>query len=547
MRVRVLLFAVTILVVVCSPVGRRSRGGDHVVGIDPPSALARKVDQLIDAQLIDERAAPLASESAFIRRVTLDLAGRIPTVGELTRFRESERLDKRAELVQSLIDSPDFDFHQRNELDLLLLRRIKRDEPWREYLYEAVRDGRTWDQMFREIMMPDVVKPDDLRPAAYLVSRVDSLDTMTNDSSILWFGVNVACAKCHDHPLVDDWKQSHYYGMASFFKRTFRTRKGTLGERFDGRVKYETTGGESRESQFMFLSGATIQEPELGLDDETLKAYQESIKKAEREDNAEAPPAPKFRPREQLVSLALHDDSGFFAKNIANRLWARMFGRGLVHPLDQIHTENPASHPELLELLADDLHRHGYDLKRLLHAIALTDAYARQMSDNSGRPGDPSLFASALPRALTPYQLALSFRIATSSPNDVRGLNLEDDWPKRRSEFERQTESIANRFEIPDEDFQVSVEEALWMSNNAQVQNDYLNAGSNRLVGYLRQIADDEQLIRSACRSILSREPETEEMESIAAYLNDHHERRDDAIGHIVWALLTSPEFRFNH
>jgi hypothetical protein len=518
----------------------------HVDAGDRPRDIARQIDEHVNRQLSGPQTS-LITESAFIRRVTLDLAGRIPTVAELEAFRESESLNKRAELVQRLIDSPDFAFHQRNQIDTLLLRRLEHNDQWRGYLLEAAQQNRPWDQLFREVMLPEQ-QADDTRPAMFLRKRLGNLDTAANDSSIIWFGVNVACAKCHDHPLVDDWKQAHYYGMASFFKRTFQTRKGSVGERFDGRVKYNTTEGEEFEADFMFLTGTKVDEPELDLDEKSLKEYREAIKQAEKDDKADPPPRPEFSPRAQLVDLALADaDQEFFARNIANRIWARMFGRGLVHPLDQMHSENPPSHPELLALLAEDLKTHGYNLKRLLQAIALSDTYARPLHrEADGEAPLADTFANAVPRPLSPHQLSLSLKIATSSPLQRTGLAGEDDWAKRRDELERQSEGVARQIDIPDDGFQVPVTEALWFSNNAQVQNDYLNAGGDRLVGYLEKIESDEQLVLRATQAVLSRDPHAEEQSAMMQYLNSKSDRRVEAIRQIVWALLSSPEFRFN-
>lgn len=518
-------------------------GATNLNGGDTPRDLARRIDQ----QLSGDSHAGLLSETGFIRRVTLDLAGRIPSVAELQAFEQSSSLDKRAELVGRLIDSADFAFHQRNELDTLLLRRLTHNNSWREYLLEAAQQNRSWDTIFREVMTPEEACADDPRPVAFLAERVRDLDAMTNDSSILWFGVNVACAKCHDHPLVDDWKQAHYYGLASFFKRTFRTKKGFLGERFDGNLKYETTEGEEFEADFMFLTGKSIDEPKLDRDDEELKQLRESIKQAERNDDAEAPPRPEFRPRAKLVELALSDnEQRFFARNIVNRVWMRMFGRGLVHPLDQMHSENPPSHPQLLQLLSDDLVDHQYDLKRLVQAIALSDAYARSMPTEADPESPEESFAAAIPRPLSPHQLSLSLIIATSSPQKWE-QNDEQSWPTRREDLERRSESVARQLEIPDDGFQVPIAEALWFNNNPKVQNEYLGLGSDRLVGYLAQLESGNEIVTAATLSILSRRPDPDERTLMAAYIDDRAERRVDAIQHLVWALLCSPEFRFNH
>lgn len=509
-----------------------------------PQELAVEIDQQINARCAPGLRADLVSESEFIRRVTLDLAGRIPTAAELHAFRDSESLTKRQQLVAQLIQSTDFAFHQRNELDTLLLRRIEHNDKWRAYLLEATQQNRGWDEMFRQVMVPE--DGDDTRPADFLRKRLRDLDATTNDSSIIWFGVNIGCAKCHDHPLVDDWTQAHYYGLSSFFKRTFQTRSGSLGERFDGRIKYTTTDGETLQSDFMFLTGAALSEPESQYEEEKLKEIREAIKKAEKDDKAPPPPKPEFRPRAELVRTALNDvEQDFFARNIVNRLWARMFGRGLVHPLDQAHSENPPSHPQLLELLARDLREHGFDLRRTLHAIALTDTYARgaHVSD----PPPDELFSGALPRPLSPHQLSMSLLIASANPEQLRGLNGDPDWQRRREELEQRSEGVARQLDIPDDGFQVSVTESLWFSNHPQIQNDYLRAGNDRLVGYLASLESDEDLVRHAVQSVLTRDPHPDEMTAMTQYLQDRSQRRAEAVGQIVWALLGSPEFRFNH
>ncbi len=310
--------------------------------------LIARIDAHVNARLQKEGVQPaeLSDDVEFIRRVTLDLAGRIPTVAELEDYLQSKASDRKDQLIQRLLDSPDFAFQQRDQLDIMLLQRDEYNERWREYLLEAARANRPWNQLFRETMLPEEYAANDTRPVAFLKRRTNDLDAMTNDSSTLWFGVNISCAKCHDHPLVDDWKQAHYYGMAAFFKRTFQTRKGHLGERFEGQPKYTDISGQEHQAELMFLTGQKIDLPPVEAEGDELKKLQEQIKKAEQDEKADDPPRPKFRPRAQLVELALSEsDKRYFARNLANRLWARFFGRGLVHPLDQMHSHNPPSHP----------------------------------------------------------------------------------------------------------------------------------------------------------------------------------------------------------
>ena len=218
-----------------------------------------------------------------------------------------------------------------------------------------------------------------------------------------------------------------------------------------------------------------------------------------------------------------------------------------MHPLDQMHSQNPASHPELLTELAEDIHEHGYDMKRLVHAIVLTHAYRREIrAESADVAPEPELFAVALPRPLSPRQLSLSCRVASQNPTKLLGLE-GDDWDQRREQLERQAEGHARQLPIPDDDFQVSVSEALWFSNNNSVSGDFLSGGGDRLVGYLKTLERDEDVAKAVFPSVLSRDGDDEEHRAITGYLAERSDRREEAIKQVVWALLSSPEFRFNH
>ncbi|MCG8651143.1 MAG: DUF1553 domain-containing protein, partial [Pirellulales bacterium] len=282
--------------------------------------------------------------------------------------------------------------------------------------------------------------------------------------------------------------------------------------------------------------------------EEKLKEVREAIKESERNDKAEPPPRPDFRPRTKLVDLALADDrQQFFAKNLVNRVWARLLGRGLVHPLDQMHSENPPSHPELINELSQDVMRSGYDVKRLIHAIVLSETYARQPAGLSESRTPPELFAAALPRPLTPHQLSLSCAVATASPRELPGTTDLETWQPKRAELEKRSEGHARRFAIPADGFQVSVEEALWFSNNPSAANDFLNGSRQKLVGYLKEFDSAAEVSYRVCRSILSRPPDAQQHALITEYIETRADRREEAIRQVVWALLSSSEFRFNH
>lgn len=514
-----------------------------------------EICDLIDDQIVSKLAAdslPLSSridDYAFARRVTLDLAGRIPTLEELTRFVESPAENKRSTYVDQLLASEDFALHLRDSLDLLLLAPLKQDDGWRAYLLEATLENRPWDSIFEEILLPERLHPNDKRPASFLQARAQELDTITNDVSSLLFGINIACAKCHDHPLVGDWEQRHYFGLASFFDRTYSTRAGLVSEKFVGRVQFTDVSGEQHMADFMFLNGASVSEPENLLAEDELKKISQMIKEAERTEDAPSPPMPEFSPRMELVRLARSSsESNLLARNMVNRTWARLIGQGLVYPLDQMHSENPASHPQVLDQLASDFAGHGYDLRRLIRIIVLTDTYAR----SSRWPMDEELpaaerFARGLVRPLSPHQLALSLHVASSHPRKLGGLHDPLEWKSRRAELEQRSRKLAQSLPIPTDGFQVSTEEAMQFSNSPEFHQALLGGGQDRLVGHLGDLDNDHELARTAFLTIVSRPPSEAEVDAMERYLMQRPDRRLEAIQQIVWSLLASPETRFNH
>jgi hypothetical protein len=513
--------------------------------------LAQVIDGSLQQQF-DQRQvhpAPLANDSTLVRRMTLDLAGRIPTFAEARSYTDSTDADKRAKLVERLMSSPDFPFHMRNCLDTLLMDG-QRNTPgeWREYLLKSIRQNRPWDQLFRDMIVGNEDDAD-VKPAlTFLKTRARDLDQLTNDASSLFFGVNVSCAKCHDHPLVDDWKQDHYYGMASFFHRTYLTKKNGIAEKFSGDVKFKTTRGEDKVARIMFLSGGTVDPPQIEKSAEQLKQENDEVNRQTQDDNAGPPQKPDFSPRAKLVELALQaEHNHFFAKNAVNRIWALLIGRGLVHPLDQMHSSNPASHPELLDWLSRDLVAHHYDLQRLIRGIVSSNAYARSsVWDSASEPPARELFALALVRPLSSRQYSLSLRIASLNPEALQATNSPE-WAKRREEFERNADDLANQFEVPGENFQVGVDEALLFTNNSKLWDDYVRQDGEGLVGCLKLKTERTTQIDVAYWTIFARPPLPEERSFCDEFLTHRTSDSTTALRQFVWSLLASPELRFNH
>ena len=516
------------------------------------SSVADVIDHYIREGL-QEKGLPAvqpAAQLTLLRRTTLDLAGRIPTAIERQWYLSLQENERRQKLVERLTGLPDFDFHQRNWLDETLLPNQPYNDEFRNYLLTAVQGRRSWDTMFREMMKAELTEAPEKGAAQFLRSRVRELDDLTNDSAILFFGVNISCAKCHDHPLVPDWKQDHFYGMQTFFQRTYETRKThSLAERPFGEVKFATVSGESKTAAFMFLTGESIPDRTLQMEDEEKKKLEERVRKLESEDAEAEIFVPDFRPRDELVELAIHDvKDHFFARNIVNRIWARLLGTGLVSPLDQMHSGNPPSHPELLDWLTNDLIAHGYDLRRLIQGVVLSEAYARSSEWTSeSEPPPAEAFAVAQTRPLTPRQLAASLHVAVRNPEQWPSIDQADQWLNRRTDLENQANGWVREFEQPTENFQIAVDEALFFNNNDRVQNDLLQDSDDRLAGALKKVGDQQQQLELLWLTVLGRPPLPEEKESASAWLDHDPARKDEFRKQLLWALLAGPEFRFNY
>jgi hypothetical protein len=521
-----------------------SRGGEPVAADRPVEEV---IDHYVDALLAEDEIAPAeqADDAALVRRLTLDLVGRIPTTAEADAYTRSTDPGKRARLVDRLIASPGFARHQAAQFDAMLTGPAganRRQGSVRDYLTRALKAGKGWDRIFRELILPDDSDPELKGAAEYLRGRVSDLDRATVDVSVAFFGVNVSCAQCHDHPHVADWKQDHFYGMKSFFARTYDA-GGFLAEHGAGLVKFKPVRGPERSARMVFLTGAEVQTDTLREPTRAeQKADKEAAEKAKKEKTP--PPAPAFSARAELVELALRPkEARFFARSIVNRLWHRFLGHGLVEPLDQMHSENPPSHPELLAWLARDTAAHGYDLRRLTRGIVMSRAYSRSSRYASESP-PPRYFAVAQLKPMTPMQLATSLKLAATDPaafNNLKPADLE----KKVEGIEGAVRGFAANLAQPTGDFQVGVGEALLFSNGDRMKTEFLTDGGGTLLGRVKGMEDPAAAVALMVRTAYTRPPTAEELEAMTGYVRKRADRQAEAYRQVLWALLTSAEFRF--
>lgn len=345
----------------------------HADAADSP-ALHTQIDSLMEA--VPGPRAAIAGDDTFARRASLDLIGRIPTRDELATFVDDDSPKKRAAFIDRLLSSPEYVDHMAVVFDVMLMERrgnkhVKSDE-FRGYLREALAANRSYRDLVAEILGADGSN-ERVRPAsAFYLERDVEPHLLTRDVGRVFFGVDLACAQCHDHPLINDYHQADYYGLHAFFVRS---------SLFQPDKKKPALIGETATGESDFKSVFTEREGRLGPrvpgGQELLEV---SLKPTDQYEVAPAKnvrPVPKFSRRQQLAKALLESAPRQFDRNIVNRLWAHLFGRGLVDPVDLLHSDNPATHPEVLDLLADSFSDSNYDIKGLLREVMLTKAYQR--------------------------------------------------------------------------------------------------------------------------------------------------------------------------
>lgn len=349
--------------------------GEVVLHADEP--LRAVIDQRMT--LVSGFVPAQCSDTEFLRRASLDLIGMPPTADDARVFLNDASSNKREQLVDRLLASPHYARHLASTLDLILMERrahthVSADE-WQAWLLKSVRDDKPWNVLAKEILSADGDDPA-LRPAArFSLDRASEPNLLTHDISRIFFGRDMQCAQCHDHPLVSDYLQSDYQGLLAFLSPGYAVVR-KVGDK--SITLYAERAGSDLPFESVFSKGTLhrtgARMPEDIVLDEPLFLPGEEYQVAPA-NNVKS--VPKFSRRARLAELATNGNNQAFNHNIANRLWAHMFGRGLVHPLDLHHPENPATDPELLQVLSDRFVAMNFSVRGFLREVALSNAYQR--------------------------------------------------------------------------------------------------------------------------------------------------------------------------
>ncbi len=334
-----------------------------------------RIDALIESAAIGPLA-PRTSDADFLRRIFLDLTGTIPSPEQVRNFLVDPAAEKRTRIVDELLTSPEFARHMAVQFNVLILERRSekniKQQDWERYLYESVAASKPLDQLFRELVYPEPSEAEPHPATKFILNREAEPNAVTREFGRLAFGMDLQCAQCHNHPLIEDYLQADYYGLFAFLNRTTtftdpKTKLVGLSEKAEGDAGFKSVfTGDGRENTFPRVPRGTslFVEPRFAPGDE-YKSKPEKDKGG----------VPKFSRREALARILSSSDQ--FQRNLANRLWLLMFGRGIVHPVDFHHTDNPPNNPALLRLLTDETKRCGFQIRPILREIALSRSYQR--------------------------------------------------------------------------------------------------------------------------------------------------------------------------
>lgn len=490
------------------------------------------IDQHIDAKLqkLKIQASPATDDASFLRRVSLDLTGALPTPDEVRAFLADpapQRL-KRSRKIDKLISSPAYaDQWTVKWGDLLQSSRKFLGEKgtygFREWIHSSIAANKPYDKMVRELLTSRGSSYDD--PAAnYFRTTREPKPTMEKTTQV-FLGVRMVCAQCHDHPF-EKWTQNQYYQMSAFFSAVGLRPGYEVGEEivYDQRADYEMKHPKDSRvmaPEFLIASASPVKIPT------------------------------DQRRRDALADWLVSKQNPFFAKAIANRVWSYFFGKGIIDPVDDIRASNPPVNPQLLEALTKDLIDHNFDLQHLMRTIVNSRAYQASFLTNEWNAGDAENFSHAIPRRLSSEQLADAVTMAAGAkpnfpevPEDTSASQLPDPHvgkdgfldlfgrPNRESacECERRTD-----FSLP---------QALNLVNGTTI-SDAVADPKGRVAKLVLAGKADQAIVEDLYLATLSRFPSKREADNGIKYLAGG--ARATRAQDLLWALLNSKGFLYSY
>jgi hypothetical protein len=502
-----------------------------------PATLAKKIDARINERLKQNGVtpAPRADDAEFLRRVMLDLAGRIPLPSEVHAFLDDQTPDKRAKLVDRLLAGPGYINHYTNVWRALLLPEASTNfevaymqigfDAW---LRRKVADNTPWDKLAKELISAPIgenrnggydneIFSGRENPRAFFQAKEGKPENVAASTARIFLGIHIECAQCHDHPFAK-WSREQFWSTAAFF------------------------AGIERQGPNNFYA------PLREVMDRREVAIPNSEKVVQAAFLDDKEPRWKFQTssRVTFAEWMTAKDNPFFAKTAANRIWAQLFGVGIVDPPDDFNQENQASHPELLDELAQAFADADFDVKFLIRAITLSDAYQRTSSQTDSSQSDPRQFARMPMKAMSGEQLfeSLSTAVGYRDPNQRNGPAIIFGLNSPRAEF---TSKFAPGNKPTEA--QTSILQALTLMNGKFIADATSLDKSETLAAvsaspFMTTSAKVEALYLAA----LGRKPGKAELTKLVNYVDGGEAAgQKKRLADVFWTLLNSVEFRVNH
>jgi len=499
------------------------------------------IDELVLEKLraLNIPPSPRSTDSEFIRRAFLDTVGVLPSAEETRAFLENKSPKKRDQLIEALLKRPEFvDYWTYKWSDLLLVqsKKLKTPAMWSYYSWirNHVEANTPWDKFVREIVTAQGSTL--VNGAGNFFVLHDDPRLMAETTSQAFLGMSINCAKCHNHPM-EKWTNDQYYKMANLFART-RSKVGT---------------GDGDQIIFAAAQGDLVQ-PLTG-----------KPQVPEPLDGKPMPLDSSDDRREHLADWLVSPENPYFSRAIVNRVWANFFGVGLVDPVDDLRKTNPSSNEKLLDATAKFLAAQKFDLKVLMRAILQSETYQRSSVALKENAADKRFYSHYYPRRLSAEVLLDSLSQVTDVPTefrvDLRNENrgLGDKFPLgfRATQLPdtRVFSYFLKTFGRPDREktcecertSEPNVAQVLHIVNGDTL-NQKLADKNNRVSRWIKDKTEPEQVVEEAYLSSLSRQPsEGEKAKMIATIESADAKDKRATLEDMLWALLSSREFLFNH
>ena len=510
-----------------------------------PASLGRNnfIDDHINAKLVELRLppSPTCSDREFIRRVYLDATGTLPRPEQVADFLADPRSDKRARLIDDLLASPEFVdawTHKLGDLFLVSSARLPQPAVWafHHYLRRSVAENKPWDRLAREVLTAQGSNLEQGQGNYFVLHQ--EVAGLAETTAVTFLGMSLTCAKCHNHPL-EKWTQDQYWGFTNLFSRVNLKAGDRSGEVWVGH----------RPSGDVMHPRRAPPPPPTPLDAQSLDLND---------------------PTDRRIAFAdwlTAENNPYFAKAMVNRVWKSYMGRGLIEAEDDLRLTNPPSHPALLAALEADFRAQGYDLRRLMRLIMNSAAYQRSSTSLPESVSDDRFYSRYLPRRLSAEVILDAYSQITGVPtpfNEVHagntgGLSQTQDYPLGTRALQLPDTKVVSRFldsfgrperELAcacERDQDSSVRQALHL-NNGQTLNEKLRDAKAVTARWAAETVSDADLVTRLFELALARPPSAEELARFTAHMAEAPDvSRRELIEDVVWAVLTSREFLFNH